>query len=103
MWSRPWELRKTMLLPFLAGQCGGFVDDLGDALAADAAATRVLHDVIVEPSRVVGTAQPVEMVDECFGEVRVACSPAVLSVQAAGVCRSPRTSSQVWATSAGVL
>ena len=33
----------------------------------------------------------------------LACSPAVLSVQAAGVCRSPRASSQVWATSAGVL
>ncbi len=32
----------------------------------------------------------------------VACSPAALSAQAAGVCRSPRASSQVWATSAGV-
>ena len=34
--------------------------------------------------------------------VTVACSPAALSAQAAGVCRSPRASSQVWATSAGV-
>src|SRR4051794_26592296 len=32
----------------------------------------------------------------------VACSPAVLTAQAAWVCRSPRASSQVWATSAGV-
>ena len=34
--------------------------------------------------------------------LKVACSPAALTVQAAWVCRSPRASSQVWATSAGV-
>ena len=28
----------------------------------------------------------------------VACSPGALTVQAAGVCGSPRASSQVWAT-----
>ena len=32
----------------------------------------------------------------------MACSPLLLTVQAARVCRSPRASSQVWATSAGV-
>ena len=32
----------------------------------------------------------------------LACSPGALTVQAAGVCGSPRASSQVWATSAGV-
>ena len=37
------------------------------------------------------------------GLIRLACSPGALTVQAAGVCGSPRASSQVWATSAGVL
>jgi hypothetical protein len=45
-----------LLLPYLARERRGLADDLGDALATDMAATRVLNDVVVEPGRIAGAA-----------------------------------------------
>ncbi|HKG04753.1 MAG TPA: hypothetical protein VKB03_16395 [Conexibacter sp.] len=53
-----------------AGSLRGFLDDLADALATDAPAVEVRHEVVVRPGRQARATQPVDVVDHCLHEVR---------------------------------